>query len=234
MSSILDGWAPGPVGEGTPYKLPHLALTLPKKFTAPLAHQHYEVQGLSKYYTFANVPIRINYDNLCQILLSTFLPHWLKLYANYPLTIANVESVWLMKGKNGIHLDNKEHAILEHCVGPNGNKLKANELNTLFFIDSDHLGCAEAHRNKIKECSQSRASTLTLALMLTWICLLVLCPYQFEASPLVLVTQSHSLVSRLNLNLGLLLERRSVNGLKCFRISEVSLCFPTAKLALSS
>ncbi len=56
-----------------------------------------------------------------------------------------------MKGKNGIHLDNKEHAILEHCVGPNGDKLIATELNIVFFIDPDHLECAEAHRDKMKK-----------------------------------------------------------------------------------
>jgi hypothetical protein len=36
------GWAPGPAGEGTPFKFPPLEITLPKECTAPLAHQHYE------------------------------------------------------------------------------------------------------------------------------------------------------------------------------------------------
>ena len=38
-----EGWAPGPAGDGIPYKLPPLVITLPESFTAPLAHQHYEV-----------------------------------------------------------------------------------------------------------------------------------------------------------------------------------------------
>lgn len=63
-----------------------------------------------------------------------------------------------MKGRNGIHLDNKEHAILEHCVGSNGNKLSnkslATELNIIFFIESDHLECAKAHHARLEDGSQ--------------------------------------------------------------------------------
>jgi hypothetical protein len=36
------GWAPRPVGKGTPFKLPPLEITLPEEFTAPLALKHYE------------------------------------------------------------------------------------------------------------------------------------------------------------------------------------------------
>lgn len=39
---VPTGWAPGPAGEGTPFKLPPLDISLPKEYTAPLAHQHYE------------------------------------------------------------------------------------------------------------------------------------------------------------------------------------------------
>ena len=60
-----------------------------------------------------------------------------------------------MKGKNGIHLDNKEHAVLEHCVSATGNKLLATELNIVFFIESDHLESAEAHRKTMKGCSKT-------------------------------------------------------------------------------
>jgi hypothetical protein len=98
-----------------------------------------------------------NYENFCNLLLNAFLLHWLKLYQDYPLGIANVELVWPMKGKNGIHLDNKEHAILEHCVnlkvskqGPNSSKPDTMELNIVLFIDSDHLEGAEAHQKRMK------------------------------------------------------------------------------------
>lgn len=39
---IPEGWAPGPAGEGDPYELPKLVITLPECFTAPFVHQHYE------------------------------------------------------------------------------------------------------------------------------------------------------------------------------------------------
>jgi hypothetical protein len=42
MPLIPEGWAPGPVGEGTPYRLPALVITLPESLTAPIAHKHYE------------------------------------------------------------------------------------------------------------------------------------------------------------------------------------------------
>ncbi|KAH8981627.1 hypothetical protein EDB92DRAFT_2106904, partial [Lactarius akahatsu] len=41
-SLVSEGWAPGPVGEGTPYKLPPLIIALPEKLTAPLAQEHYK------------------------------------------------------------------------------------------------------------------------------------------------------------------------------------------------
>jgi hypothetical protein len=89
--------------------------------------------------------VRISYENFCNLLINALLPHWLKCYKSYPLGIENLESVRLMKGKNGIHLDNQEHVILEHCVSPKDNKVLATELNILFFIESDYLECAEAH-----------------------------------------------------------------------------------------
>jgi hypothetical protein len=67
--------------------------------------------------------VRISYENFHNLLIDAFLPHWLKKYKDYPLGIVNMESVRLMKGKNGIHLDNKEHAILEHCVSPKDHKI---------------------------------------------------------------------------------------------------------------
>ena len=39
---LPTGRAPGPVGEGTPFKLPPLRITLPKEYTAPLVLEHYE------------------------------------------------------------------------------------------------------------------------------------------------------------------------------------------------
>jgi len=51
-----------------------------------------------------------------------------------------------MKGKNGIHLDNKEHAILEHCLSLNRTKLAATELNLMLLLDVDHVENAQVHR----------------------------------------------------------------------------------------
>jgi len=51
-----------------------------------------------------------------------------------------------MKGKNGIHLDNKEHAILEHCLSPDRTKLAATELNLMLLLDVDHVKNAQVHR----------------------------------------------------------------------------------------
>lgn len=39
---VPKGWAPGPAGEGMPFKLPPLEIALPEEYTAPLAHKHYE------------------------------------------------------------------------------------------------------------------------------------------------------------------------------------------------
>jgi hypothetical protein len=39
---LPTGWAPGPVGDGTPFKLPPLKITLPEVYTAPLVLKHYE------------------------------------------------------------------------------------------------------------------------------------------------------------------------------------------------
>lgn len=103
--------------------------------------------------------MRISHENFCNLLLNAFRPHWLKEYQGYPLGIANLESVRLNRGKNGIHLDDKEHVILEHCVDLKRNKLLAKELGVVIFIDSDHLECAEAHlearRKMLETCSPS-------------------------------------------------------------------------------
>ena len=116
-----------------------------------LSHTDY----IPKQETIANVPVRINYENFRNLLLDAFLLHWLKLYQEYPLGIKDIESVWLMKGKNRIHLDNKEHTILKHCVSPNGNKLLATELKIVFFIESDHLESVEAHCKTMKRGSKT-------------------------------------------------------------------------------
>jgi hypothetical protein len=39
---IPEGWAPGPAGEGTPYKLPSLVISLPECFTVTFVHEHYK------------------------------------------------------------------------------------------------------------------------------------------------------------------------------------------------
>ncbi|SRR6266702_4866916 len=51
-----------------------------------------------------------------------------------------------MKGKNGIHLDNKEHAILEHCLSLNRTKLAATKLNLILLLDVDHVENTQVHR----------------------------------------------------------------------------------------
>jgi hypothetical protein len=47
-----------------------------------------------------------------------------------------------MRGKNGIHLDDKEHAILEHCLNPDITK----ELNLMLLLDVEYVEEAHAHR----------------------------------------------------------------------------------------
>ena len=42
QSLVPVGWAPGPVGEGMPFKLPPLEVSLPKEYMAPLALKHYK------------------------------------------------------------------------------------------------------------------------------------------------------------------------------------------------
>ena len=74
---------------------------------------------------------------------------WLKQYLNYPLDIENIVSVRLSKGKNGIHLDNKEHAILEHCFNPDG-KLAKTTLIIMLLLDAEYLKKATAHRAAVK------------------------------------------------------------------------------------
>lgn len=51
-----------------------------------------------------------------------------------------------MKGKNGIHLDNKEHTILEHCLTTDKKKFTMPELSLMLLIDPDHVEEAHAHR----------------------------------------------------------------------------------------
>ncbi|KAH8991703.1 hypothetical protein EDB92DRAFT_1945769 [Lactarius akahatsu] len=97
--------------------------------------------------SFENVPIRISQVNLQQLLLNVFLPHWLKKYKNYPLSIDNIKSVRRMKGKSGVHLDNKEHAILEYCLTKDGKKLALTELNLMLVLDGDHIEAAQAHQD---------------------------------------------------------------------------------------
>jgi hypothetical protein len=50
-----------------------------------------------------------------------------------------------MKGKSGIHLDNQEHAILEHCLSSDGKKLAAPELNLMLMLNPDHIKEAQVH-----------------------------------------------------------------------------------------
>jgi hypothetical protein len=87
------------------------------------------------------------------LLLNAFLAHWLKKYANYPLGTEHIKSVRLMKGKNGIHLDNKDQALFEHCFS-SGNKLVA-ELCILLVLDVDHIEEAQAHCAHMRRCDTS-------------------------------------------------------------------------------
>ena len=97
----------------------------------------------------ANVLIRIDYENLTYLLLNMFLENWLKRFMDYPLCAENIVSVRLMKGNNGIHLDNKENAILEHCLNPDRTKLLKPPLNILVLLDAEHLKKAKAHWDNI-------------------------------------------------------------------------------------
>lgn len=67
-----------------------------------------------------------------------------------------------MKGKSGIHLDNKEHVILEHCLSPDRKKLAAAELNILLVIDVDHVEAAKAHTHQASMPIQEKASSTDL------------------------------------------------------------------------
>lgn len=98
--------------------------------------------------TIADVPVRIDHGNLQQNLINAFLSHWLKKFASFPLGTEHVVSVRLMKGKSGIHLDNKEHAILEHCLSPNRKKLAGTELSILLVLDIDHVEAVQAHTHQ--------------------------------------------------------------------------------------
>ncbi|KAH9007878.1 hypothetical protein EDB83DRAFT_2681679 [Lactarius deliciosus] len=101
-----------------------------------------------------NVPIRIDQKNLQHLILNALLSGWLKLFLDYPLESEHVESVRLVKGRSGVHLDNKEHAILEHCLnsdGPRaGTKSKSKSLPTslsvMLVIDVNHYKKAKAHK----------------------------------------------------------------------------------------
>jgi hypothetical protein len=86
------------------------------------------------------------------------LTHWLKKCANYPLGVEHVKSVRLMKGKNGIHLDNKEHAILEHCLSLDRKKLSGPELSLMLVLDPDYIEEAEAHQDSTCACKTSPAN----------------------------------------------------------------------------
>jgi hypothetical protein len=69
---------------------------------------------------------------------------------NYPLNLEHV-SARLTKGKGSIYLDNKDHAILEHCRSPDGNKLIATSLGITLLVDVGHFEEAKAHRNSVNE-----------------------------------------------------------------------------------
>jgi hypothetical protein len=56
-------------------------------------------------------------------------------------------SVRLIKGSGGIHLDNREHAILEHCF--KDNDLTTTTLNIMLLLDVDHYEEAQAHRKRV-------------------------------------------------------------------------------------
>ena len=198
QSPVPVGWAPGPVGEGCPFNNAPLEVSLPKEYTVPGAHKHYEnlwdqlrhwahaggqdtltvlinarltTQEPSrvtphillvssvillwsradypfKCETVVDVPVQIDHGNLQQNLINAFLSHWLKKFASFPLGTEHVVSVRLMKGKSGIHLDNKEHAILEHCLSPNRKKLAGAELSILLVLDIDHVEAVQAHAHQ--------------------------------------------------------------------------------------
>jgi hypothetical protein len=63
----------------------------------------------------------------------------------YSLNLEHIVSVWLMKGKNGIHLDNRDHTILKHCLSPKGTKLSMMMLDIMLLIDAKHQKKAKVH-----------------------------------------------------------------------------------------
>ena len=69
---------------------------------------------------------------------------------NYPLTLEQV-SLRLQKGRGCIYLDNKEHAILEHCVSLDGNKVIKDSLDVMLLVDVEYFEEAKAHRDNVKE-----------------------------------------------------------------------------------
>ena len=82
-------------------------------------------------------------------MLNAFMNRWLKKFANYPLGTEHIESLRLLKGKNGIHLDNMEHAILEYCLSTDKKKFTAPDLNLMLLLDPDYVDKAQAHRASV-------------------------------------------------------------------------------------
>ncbi|KAH8979167.1 hypothetical protein EDB92DRAFT_1981233 [Lactarius akahatsu] len=163
QSLVPVGRAPGPAGNGMPFKLPKLEVTLPEEYTTPFARKHYEnlrdhlrlqtqAGGQNALTVLVNTRMttqefgRVK-PTIITLLFNVFLPHWLKKYMDYPLSIDNIESVRLMRGRSGVHLDNREHAILEYCLTSNGTKRAVTELNLMLVLDRDHVEAAKAHRD---------------------------------------------------------------------------------------
>lgn len=68
------------------------------------------------------------------------------MFANYSLGTEHIESVRLMRGKSGVHLDNKEQAIFEYCFSRDGKKVPLSEVTLLLLLDADHVEEAQTHR----------------------------------------------------------------------------------------
>ncbi|KAH8991311.1 hypothetical protein EDB86DRAFT_2830870 [Lactarius hatsudake] len=129
-----------------PFKLPKLEVTPPEEYMTPFARKHYEnLHGHLWHQTQAGgqdtltilvnarltiqehgqvkpTIITINHENLQQLLFNVLLPHWLKKYKNYPLSIDNIKI-------------------------KNGTKQAVTGLYLMLILDRDHVEAAKAHQD---------------------------------------------------------------------------------------
>lgn len=132
--------------------------------------------------TVADVPIRIDHDNLQRLLFNAFLSDWLKRFTDFPLYVENIESVRLIKGRSGIFLDNKEHVILEHCINSDGSKLIATSLDIMLLLDVEHFKAAKAHRSK-SDAQLEDEDMVCLRFMTLFLCSQPFCSLVLDPTP---------------------------------------------------